>query len=155
MDDLKAFCCKKHDGIVFDDMSFTHIPVDAQKHLLDWTQDRSIHCRFVNAIIPARTRKIFLCNPEAYPFSDDPAVRSRIHDIKFLDDLPSHRTAVPANVTGSRNKVARALAADTSEAPVEKKSRRQGELPDEDRLVPIPTEIAERARAGPLFVPKA
>lgn len=61
LDDLKKLD-NSHDGIVFDDMDFNHLPRNSQIHLVDREQPRSIHCRFVNAVIPAGIRKIFTCN---------------------------------------------------------------------------------------------
>lgn len=62
IDDLHDFDPEEHDGIIFDDMSFKHMPGDAIIHLLDIDHDRSIHCRFFNAEIPAHTKKIFVHN---------------------------------------------------------------------------------------------
>lgn len=62
MDDLRTFNQDEHDGIVFDDMSFGHYPRESNIHLLDWDVDRSIHCRYSCAWIPARTKKIFTSN---------------------------------------------------------------------------------------------
>lgn len=62
MDDLQEFDGEEHDGIVFDDMSFKHMPGQAIIHLLDVDLERSIHCRFTNASIPANTKKIFCHN---------------------------------------------------------------------------------------------
>ena len=61
-DDLKEFDPEDHDGIVFDDMSFKHLPSDGIIHLLDKEIDRSIHARFYNAEIPAGVPKIFCHN---------------------------------------------------------------------------------------------
>lgn len=54
----------EHDGIVFDDMSFTNRPPNTIIHLLDWDEVSQIHCRYKNAVIPAHTRKIFTYNDE-------------------------------------------------------------------------------------------
>lgn len=69
IDDLKLFNPDRHHGIIFDDSSISHIPLNSQKHLLDWNRDRHIHCRFFNAFIPKHTRKIFTCNLDAFPVS--------------------------------------------------------------------------------------
>lgn len=78
MDDLLTFT-SNHDGIVFDDMSFTHLPRTAQIHLVDCDQTRSIHCRYRTARIPRNTPKIFTTN-EAYGaiFLADGAINRRI-----------------------------------------------------------------------------
>lgn len=76
MDDLLDFKPEEHDGIVFDDMDFHHLPRTAQIHITDWDNKRSIHCRYRTAQIPKHTRKIFTCNE--YPFTYDDAIRRRI-----------------------------------------------------------------------------
>lgn len=62
MDDLKSFKPTKHDGIVFDDMSFLHIPPEKVIHLVDQEFARTIRCRHTNAALPAFTPKIFTHN---------------------------------------------------------------------------------------------
>jgi hypothetical protein len=62
IDDLHEYDEEEHDGIVFDDMSFKHMPGQAIIHLLDIDLERSIHCRYINATIPANTKKIFCHN---------------------------------------------------------------------------------------------
>lgn len=76
IDDLLRFQQGVHDGIIFDDMDFRHMPRTAQIHITDWDQDRSIHCRYTVARIPRHTQKIFTCNE--YCFIDDPAIRRRV-----------------------------------------------------------------------------
>ena len=76
MDDLRAFRVGYHKGIVFDDMSFKHMPREAQIHISDWHATRSIHCRYGTALIPEETVKIFTSNE--YPFIDDPAINRRV-----------------------------------------------------------------------------
>lgn len=61
LDDLGSFN-DQYDGIIFDDMAFTHLPRTSQIHLVDMDNDRSIHIRYKTAFIPAHTRKIFLTN---------------------------------------------------------------------------------------------
>lgn len=62
IDDLKRFSPVEHDGLIFDDMSFAHWPVNACIHLLDMEDDRSINCRHTCGIIPAWTKRIFTSN---------------------------------------------------------------------------------------------
>lgn len=76
MDNLKAFDPSIHKSIIFDDMSFIHIPREAQIHLVDNDDTRSIHIRYGVATIPAGTRKIFTSNGPI--FSDDPAIARRV-----------------------------------------------------------------------------
>jgi len=61
IDDLKNIT-PETDGIVFDDMSFKHWAPESIIHLLDREHDRSIHCRYTNAEIPAGLPKIFTHN---------------------------------------------------------------------------------------------
>jgi len=85
MDDLCNYTVK-HDGIIFDDMSFTHIPREAQIHLVDNDLPRSIHCRYRTASIPAMTKKIFTTNTEGGHIFilPDLAIERRIKRIKFI-----------------------------------------------------------------------
>lgn len=62
IDDLKRFDPKLHEGIIFDDMDFRHYPRTSQIHLVDQDENRTIHNRFTDALIPAGTKKIFTCN---------------------------------------------------------------------------------------------
>lgn len=62
LDRLGDFDASVHDGIVFDDMSFTHFPLEARIHLADMDHDSDIHIRYVCACIPAGTKRIFSHN---------------------------------------------------------------------------------------------
>ena len=75
IDDLLKFNPSKNDGIVFDDMDFCHYPRNAQIHLLDWDNTRSIHCRYRTARIPKHTKKIFTCNEMCFDLTDDAILR--------------------------------------------------------------------------------
>lgn len=79
MDDLLEFT-SDHDGIIFDDMSFRHMPRSTQIHITDTDEDRSLHCRYRCAEIPAGTKKIFCTNEEGGFCLDlnDPAVMRRV-----------------------------------------------------------------------------
>lgn len=76
MDVLRMYRPDYHKSIIFDDMSFSHMPVQAQIHITDWTDARQIHCRYGYATIPAKTPKIFTCNE--FPFTQHPAIERRI-----------------------------------------------------------------------------
>lgn len=76
MDDLRYFDPAYHQSLVFDDMKFTHMPLQAQIHIVDQDWPRSIHCRYRTAPIPAKTQKFFTCNEQ--PFSDHQAIERRI-----------------------------------------------------------------------------
>ena len=96
IDDLKAWDPDRYDGIVFDDMSFLQLPLQTQKYLCDWNDKRTIHCRYSNAQIPARTRKIFTCNWGEFPFDlGNTAVMDRLYVIE-TDKNRGSRRAQPA-----------------------------------------------------------
>lgn len=62
LDDLSLYEGGEYDGIIFDDMSFNHIPREGQIHLVDIDEYRSIHIRYKTAGIPENTKKIFTTN---------------------------------------------------------------------------------------------
>ena len=95
MDRLREFNKDEHDGIVFDDMSFKHLPRETQIHLLDYQTDRDIYCRYTNATIPAGTRKIFTSNkPFCEVFLNDPAIRRRCKKVKVEGNTYSNKRQV-------------------------------------------------------------
>ncbi len=69
IDTLKSLC-KDHDGVIFDDMSFKHWPVESVIHLVDTEFSRTINVRYGTVTIPANTRKIFTHNT-SNPFYGD------------------------------------------------------------------------------------
>lgn len=75
MDDLKNLT-SRHRSIIFDDMSFRHMPREAQIAITDREQTRSIHVRYGTVTIPKGIVKIFTAN--ALPFDEDPAIGRRI-----------------------------------------------------------------------------
>lgn len=80
MDGLKDLQPGEHDGIIFDDMDFQHMPRTAQIHLVDMEEDSQIHIRYQVAEIPAAMPRVFTCNN--YPFSTDPAIERRVKVIE-------------------------------------------------------------------------
>lgn len=62
VDDLNKFQEGYHDGIVFDDIDFSQWPPTALLHLVDIANTRTIKCRYVNAMIPKGTPRIFTSN---------------------------------------------------------------------------------------------
>lgn len=86
MDDLKNFDPSFHSGIIFDDVDVKHFPRTAQIHLVDITQDRSIHIRYSCAFIPKHTKKIFTTNELDGMCIDrsDPAIRRRTKVHNFV-----------------------------------------------------------------------
>nr|UBJ25934.1 putative replication-associated protein [Red panda feces-associated crucivirus] len=81
MDNLKSFDRHLHDSIIFDDMSFRHMPAETVIHLLDTDNDASIHIRYGVAFIPARVVKVFTHNTPN-PFYNEETV------------LESHKKAI-------------------------------------------------------------
>lgn len=79
IDVLRSFRPRYHKSIIFDDMSFMHMPREAQIHIVDQTDEAHVHCRYGHAVIPANTQKIFTAND--YPFTVDPAIDRRVNKI--------------------------------------------------------------------------
>jgi len=69
MDDLGDLR-EEHDGIIFDDVDFKHIPRTAQIHLCDVGMTRSIHIRYTTATIPKGMPRIVTCNRMPFDISD-------------------------------------------------------------------------------------
>lgn len=63
IDDLKKLT-GRHDGIVFDDMSFRHWPPQSCIHILDVEHGRSINVKYGTITIPAGMKRIFTSNNE-------------------------------------------------------------------------------------------
>lgn len=74
LDQLINFNKSEHDGIIFDDMEFSHLPRTTQISLLDQDQGRAIHIRNYIAQIPKNTKKVFTTNEkngDIFKFVDD------------------------------------------------------------------------------------
>lgn len=76
IDELKQFRKGYHVSILFDDVSFKHYPIQAQIHLVDHWDSRTIHIRYGTASIPAKTIKVFTCNEDPVNLQD-PAIARR------------------------------------------------------------------------------
>lgn len=74
-----------HDGIVFDDMAFNHLPRSTQIFLTDMDDDAHIHIRYTVAIIPSGMRRIFTCNNINGEIFDlnDPAIKRRLEIVEL------------------------------------------------------------------------
>lgn len=85
MDRLRDYDPKQYEGIIFDDMSFKHIPRDGQIHLVDTFDDRDIHCRYSPAFLPAGTPRIITSNnaPADILLAEDPAIVRRIQVVEI------------------------------------------------------------------------
>lgn len=88
IDDLKHLRPGYHVSIIFDDMSFTGDeggrgawPITSQIHLVDFENQRSIHCRYINTVIPAGIHKCFTCNVGRYPLAHDAAIQRRVYHV--------------------------------------------------------------------------
>lgn len=85
IDVLRSFRPRYHQSIIFDDMSFSHMPRESQIHIVDQTDEAHIHCRYGHAVIPANTQKIFTAN--FYPFTHDSAIERRVHLIHLSENV--------------------------------------------------------------------
>lgn len=80
IDDLRSFSVDDHETIIFDDMSFTHLPREAQIHLVDSDNPRSIHVRYGTVRIPQGVTKIFTTNIcDGAIFTHDGAINRRLN----------------------------------------------------------------------------
>lgn len=78
LDDLKRFDPNEHGGIIFDDMTFNHLPRTSAIHLVDNDNPRSIHVRYGRAELPAKTKKIITTNLwEIFPEDHTGAIERR------------------------------------------------------------------------------
>lgn len=75
MDDLKYFDSTVHKAILYDDMKFDHLPLQAQIHICDRGVPRSIHRRYGTTLIPAGIQVAITCNE--IPFTYHPAIARR------------------------------------------------------------------------------
>nr|UOF78304.1 rep protein [Cressdnaviricota sp.] len=75
IDDLRYFCPNRHKAILFDDMKFEHLPLQAQIHFVDRGLPRSIHRRYGTTLIPPGIQVAITCNE--IPFMWHPAIARR------------------------------------------------------------------------------
>lgn len=95
LDDLLLFDPKRHDGLVFDELTFTHLPVSQRIGLVDLDFDRSIHIRYTTVIIPKGTKRIFTNNlqsvfidpRETLSFDQADAINRRLHYVEVRNKL--------------------------------------------------------------------
>lgn len=84
IEDLRdKFNPAEHDGVVFDDMTFSHLPVKIQIHIVDVTYTRTLRMRNTNAERPRGLKMIFTANPTDLVFNDDPAINRRVTYMKI------------------------------------------------------------------------
>lgn len=85
MDDLVNLDPTEHDGVVFDDMDFMHLPRTAQIHLVD-ARESSVHVRYTTATMPPNFPRIFTTNNYGgRVFADDEAINRRIKIVELFD----------------------------------------------------------------------
>lgn len=90
MDDLAKYDPENYDGIIYDEASFIHLPREAQIHLCDQAEDRSLHVRYLCARIPKHTKKIFTSNKTVGEIVlNDPAIERRIEVHQFVWNPPA------------------------------------------------------------------
>lgn len=94
-----------HDGIVFDDMSFKHWPIESVIHLLDYEITRDINVRYGTVNIPAKITKVFTHNT-SNPFYDEAnvddaqkeAIERRLSRVHVLGSLININYKAPPEV---------------------------------------------------------
>lgn len=62
LEDLKRYRADRHDGIVFDDICFTHLRPTECIHVLDWEMPRTINVKHGSVTLPAHVRKVVTSN---------------------------------------------------------------------------------------------
>ena len=105
MDDLKhiGLDC---DGLVFDDMNFSHLTAEECIALLDMEYERTIKCRYYNAEIPAGLPRVFTSNaPMIFPPGRTAAQQAAIdrrytslrsaNPLKCMKLMPKHPSKHP------------------------------------------------------------
>lgn len=76
---LKQFQTNVHKSVLFDDMSFTHIPREIQIHMVDREQPRTLKVLYGTVDMPAGVVKCFTAN--RFPFALDSAILRRITNL--------------------------------------------------------------------------
>jgi hypothetical protein len=89
IDKLKEFEPHIHDGIIFNDMNFSHWPRTSCIHLLDNEEDADINVKCSMITIPAGVKRIIVTNEKTkdiFPCFDR-AISRRITEFKVNYDL--------------------------------------------------------------------
>lgn len=73
--------------LIFDDMSFGHIPREAQIQLVDRQAERAIHVRYGVASIRVGVKCIFLSNKLEFLNIEDEAIRRRCYVINLIKSI--------------------------------------------------------------------
>lgn len=87
LEGLQAFDPVKHDGLVFDDMSFYDKPPELSLHLSGVEDQPQINIKYGHVVIPRGTPRVFVHNK--WPFSKPvpPQLRRRVHVVLISQDL--------------------------------------------------------------------
>lgn len=89
MDKLKKFNEFEHDGIIFDDMNFSHWPRESCIHILDTEEDSDINVKCGMVTIPEGTPRVIITNrkhKEIFP-TFDKAIRRRLEILIINEDI--------------------------------------------------------------------
>lgn len=62
LDSLRSLSLSSGEYILFDDLTYSHLPWPEVIKIVDCEQPRSVHCRYSNAEVPASMKKIMLTN---------------------------------------------------------------------------------------------
>lgn len=82
-----------HDGVVFDDLSFTHWPVESVIHMLDVDEDSDLNMRYVIGTLPEGLPRVFTHNtPNPFYLQETPveqmnAVERRVERVHVPADI--------------------------------------------------------------------
>lgn len=89
LDRLKEYSSGEYEGIIMDDMSFSHLHREAQLALVDVYDTTDIHIRYGVATLPAGTPRIITTNmaPDIILKTNDSAIARRVQDIYIPDKL--------------------------------------------------------------------
>lgn len=86
LDSLRLFDPSFHRSIIFDDLTFGHLPVSTQKYLTDCMDLAEIHIRYGIAKIPAGTPRVFTCNEWPFEIGGVHAEAIRRRVVEFILD---------------------------------------------------------------------
>jgi len=90
LEDLKRYRPDRHDGLLFDDLSFANLEPGTLIHLTDWELPRTINVKHGSVTIPAHTRKVFTFNlhwRDCFPpmqVAQEQAISRRMHSIHVV-----------------------------------------------------------------------
>jgi len=77
MDELLCLQIGEHDGIIFDELNFSHFPCGARINLLDLELPAQVHCRYRHVTIPQGLPRIFCHNRDDIFYSHTDTIEER------------------------------------------------------------------------------